>query len=528
VRVARTLAAGTAALAGGGDTESVLWAIWTATGLGARWERASRAGGASGAAADRDLDSMVQLFAEVADFTDRLPNARPDLFAEHVRAQQIPAGPLSAARPEPDAVAILTAHASKGLEWDLVCVANVQEGSWPDLRRHGSLLGADAVVDAVRGIDVAADVSLAPQLAEERRLFYVATTRARTLLVVTAVAGGDEQPSRFLDELDPAEGERPLAVPRPGVHLPGLVAELRSVVCDGAADDDERQVAAAELARLGTAGVRGADPDDWWGLLPLSTTAGVADPARPVPVRPSQLESFLTCELRTLMKELGVQDDAAAAAFFGTVVHELASNAPDDQPLEEFERQLNEVWESIDFGASWFADNERARASAMLTRLVTWLGDSRARLTRIGVEVDFAVEVGDARLAGRVDRLERDTDGRLVVIDLKTGKSKPKDAELPALPQLGAYQLAIEHGAFPAEGDESGGAALVQLGTAGAVAQWQPPLAQADDPQWARRAVDHVATRMRGHEFSAIVNSRCQVCDVRMCCPLQVGQVTST
>jgi RecB family exonuclease len=129
----------------------------------------------------------------------------------------------------------------------------------------------------------------------------------------------------------------------------------------------------------------------------------------------------------------------------------------------------------------------------MLTRLVTWLRDSRAQLTRIGVEVDFAVEVGDARLAGRVDRLERDADGRLVVVDLKTGKSKPKDAELPALPQLGAYQLAIEHGAFPAEGDESGGAALVQLGTAG-----------------------------------AIVNSRCQVCDVRMCCPLQVGQVTST
>jgi superfamily I DNA/RNA helicase len=40
-------------------------------------------------------------------------------------------------------VSILTAHASKGLEWDVVCVAGVQEGIWPDLRRRGSLLGSE-------------------------------------------------------------------------------------------------------------------------------------------------------------------------------------------------------------------------------------------------------------------------------------------------------------------------------------------------------------------------------------------------
>ncbi len=73
-----------------------------------------------------------------------------------------------------------------------------------------------------------------PQLAEERRLFYVAATRARQRLVVTAVAGDEEQPSRFLDELDPVDGERPLTgVPR-ATHLSALVAELRAVVCDPA------------------------------------------------------------------------------------------------------------------------------------------------------------------------------------------------------------------------------------------------------------------------------------------------------
>ena len=538
-RVARVTAAAADAVAAAQSAEAVLWAIWDASGLSRRWEAASAAGGVAGAAADRDLDSVVQLFDEVARFTDRLPGAKAGQFADHLRAQQIPGDTYRGQRVEPDAVAILTAHASKGLEWDLVCIASVQEGSWPDLRRRGSLLGSEVLVDVLRGIDGPAGTggtgsssggSFAPQLAEERRLFYVAATRARQRIVVTAVVGTDEQPSRLLDELDPHDGDRVPAEPLRGVHLPGLVAELRAVACDDAAPERERRAAAAELARLSAAGVRGADPDDWWGLAELSTREGAADPARPVRVSPSRVESFFTCELRTLMQDLGVRDDEAVAASLGNLVHQLAASLPDGTSLAEFEEQLDKAWDSIDFGASWFAANERARATVMLHRLVSWLHDSRDRLTRVGVELDFDVAIGDAVVAGRVDRLERDRDGRLVVVDLKTGKSKPHDTEMPTHPQLGTYQLAIQHGAFEAEGSEAGGAVLVQLGRREkAIEQWQLPLAQADDPQWARHAVDTVAQRMRGHEFSAIENSRCQICDVRTCCPLQVEgrQVTT-
>ena len=75
---------------------------------------------------------------------------------------------------------------------------------------------------------------------------------------------------------------RPLTAPLRGVHLPGLVAELRAVVCADdphdpeAPDDAERRAAAAELARLAAAGVPGADPDDWWGLAELSSVDGTA------------------------------------------------------------------------------------------------------------------------------------------------------------------------------------------------------------------------------------------------------------
>ncbi|WP_375476786.1 ATP-dependent helicase [uncultured Jatrophihabitans sp.] len=523
-RVAAVLAAGTAAAVESPSTEDVLWAVWDAAGLGRRWERASRGGGVVGAAADRDLDAVVQLFDEVARFTDRLPGARPEVFLEHLRAQQIPGETSAGASAQPEAVSILTAHAAKGLEWDLVCVANVQEGVWPDLRRRGTLLGTEELLDAVRGLDPVARASVAPQLAEERRLFYVAATRARSHLVVTAVSGEEDQPSRLLDELDPIEGERPLIRLDRNVHLPGLVAHLRAVVCSDGVDvsEPERRAAAGELARLAGAGVPGADPADWWGLAALSTDAGTAEPSRPVRVSPSRLESFLSCELRQVMRDLGVQEDQAVAANLGTLVHALAAEAPDDQPLAEFERRLQQLWNTLDFGASWFADNERARASAMLGRLVAWLGDSRGQLRRVAVEQDFEVAIGDAVLAGQVDRLERDGEGRLVVVDFKTGKSKPKADEMAMHPQLGAYQLAIAEGAFPDAGAEPGGAVLVQLGAGGKPEQWQLPLAQADDPDWARQAVEHVARRMRGSEFTAAQNSRCQVCDVRACCPIQV------
>ncbi|GAB2487680.1 ATP-dependent helicase [Jatrophihabitans fulvus] len=521
-RVAAVLAAGAEAVAENVATEQLLWALWDASGLARRWEAASAAGGAAGAAADRDLDAVVELFRAAADFTDRLPHLGAGEFAAYVAAQQIPGPGASGRAHEPEAVAVLTAHASKGLEWDLVCVAGVQEGRWPDLRRRGSLLGVDQLVDAVQQLDITPSTgadALAPQLAEERRLFYVAATRARRRLVVTAVAGDEEQPSRLLDELDPTDGTRAAQPPKLGVHLPGLVSELRAVVCDAAAADADRRAAAAQLSRLAAGGVPGADPDEWWGLAPLSTEAGAADPDRPVRVGPSRIEQFLTCELRTLLLGLGVTGGESAAADLGTLVHDLAATADPDQTLQEFEARLDARWHEIDFGAAWLSDNQRVRASEMLRRLVDWLRESRRRLEHVASEREFSAQVGDAVISGRVDRLERDQQGRLVVVDLKTGSTKAKD--LDRHPQLGAYQLAIAHGGFAGEGTDPGGGELVQLGASGAVTQTQPPLADADDPGWAREQVDHVASRMRGFEFTAIQNDRCQLCVVRTCCPLQ-------
>jgi RecB family exonuclease len=528
VRVAGVLAAGREAVKAKGSPEDVLWAIWDATGLARRWAQQSAAGGGSGAAADRDLDAVVALFDAAARFTDRLPRSSAREFADHLAAQQIPGDTMAVGAREPDAVAILTAHASKGLEWDLVCIAHVQEGSWPDLRRRGSLLGSELLVDVLAGRDTPGGPPMSAQLAEERRLFYVAITRARQRLVVTAVSGEEEQPSRFLDELDPIEGDRPLTQHLRGVHLGALVAELRAAACDPDSDADLRAAAASELARLSAAGVRGADPGEWWGLAPLTDDGPVADPARPVPVSPSRIDSFLRCEVRALLQDVGARDGEQISASLGTLVHEVAATAPPDADLPELERLLDEQWGGLDFGARWFAENERVRASRILARLVDWMRTSRAHYELVGIERPFTAEVGDAILTGRVDRVERDAAGRLVVVDLKTGKSKVRGDDLPVHPQLGAYQLAVEAGAF-GEDERSGGALLVQLAASGKdPEQFQPPLTDSEDPAWVAREVDYVAARMRGSEFTARVNSYCGNCDLQKCCPLQTGrQVTS-
>ena len=163
-------------------------------------------------------------------------------FLSRLVAQQIPADTLAEQGVRGAAVRLLTAHRSKGLEWDLVVVAHVQQDAWPDLRRRSSMLQADQLG---RG-ELPPPLTARELLQEERRLFYVACTRARSRLVVTAVASAEddgEQPSRFVAELGVTVELCRRCPPRP-LSLAGLVSELRRTVADPATGEALRQAAA--------------------------------------------------------------------------------------------------------------------------------------------------------------------------------------------------------------------------------------------------------------------------------------------
>jgi ATP-dependent exoDNAse (exonuclease V) beta subunit len=521
-----------------GTPHDVLWAVWEASGLAEQWQAASAAGGAGGSIADADLDAVVALFDAAARFTERLPSGSTWLFLDSLAGQEIAADTLADRAPRGESVAVLTAHKSKGLEWDLVVVAGVQEGTWPDLRQRGSLLGMDELVEVVAGrepgpgADAAAVAATTRLLAEERRLFYVAVTRARRSLLVTAVGAEDaeERPSRFLAELagDDIEVEQVAGAGHRWLSLPALTADLRRAAADTSLPGDVRAAAAGQLARLAAAGVRGASPRHWYALTEL--TAAGERISGSVHISPSRVESFTKCGLRWLLEAAVGAGAPSTAQHLGVVIHAAAALAAEGADDGEVAKYVDELWQHLDFGSPWYSAKQRTQAETMVRKFLDWHRRNPREL--IAVEQKLSAEIGDITITGRVDRLERDEDGAAIVVDLKTG-TRPSDGDLDRNPQLGVYQLAVLLGAFEELGlTEPGGAELVHVGKAALSAsvrvQAQGALRDDPDPQWARTLVETVAEGMAGPVFTATANPGCRVCPVASSCPVDErgGQVT--
>ncbi|MEU0097435.1 ATP-dependent DNA helicase [Streptomyces sp. NPDC006267] len=532
-------------LEGGGTAEEALWALWNGTPWPGRLERAALRGGAGGRNADRDLDAVCALFDTAARAEERTGGRGALNFLEEVDAQDIAADTLSRRTARPDAVRLMTAHRSKGLQWRLVVVAGVQEGVWPDLRRRGSLLEADRI-----GRDgLAEPLTPGALLAEERRLFYVSATRARDRLVVTAVkapADDGDQPSRFLSEL----GVEPRDVtgrPRRPLAVAALVAELRATTVDPAASDALREAAAHRLARLaaltddeGQPLVPAAHPYRWWGLEePTRSAVPLRDRDQPVALSGSALDQLAnTCALQWFLgREVKADAPATAAQGFGNVVHVLAdevasSRTPAD--LDVLMERLDSVWNGLAFDAPWKSEQEKDQARAALERFLHWHVLDRGGRTPTASEHDFDVtlEAGEyaVRIRGSMDRVEEDAEGRAYVVDFKTGKSAPTKDEVAAHPQLAVYQLAVREGAvdglFDGRRPEPGGAELVQLrqpapkkegGDAFPRIQAQEPLAG----EWVSDLLATAAGKVLDERFTPTTGAHCAHCAFRAACSAQ-------
>lgn len=532
-RLALVVAAGRAAARAGDDgagwapgvsAESVLWQMWQAADVADTWRAAALAGGGGGARADRALDAVVALFDAAAAHQDALPASGPDAFLDAVAGQAVAADSLAARSPDADAVSLVTPQTAAGNEWHTVVVAGVQEGVWPDLRLRGSLLGSERLVDIVTGRDHTGAGAAAAVRHDETRLFHVALTRATDRVLVTAVAAEDEQPSVYLDIVDPLPQDvlrrEPTDVPAP-LDLTGLVARLRQQL----ASTDPAAVAraVARLALLAAAGVAGASPSSWWALRDLSDTRPVRQEGIPVTVSPSKVQLFTDCGLRWLLQSAGGDGPSQTSAEVGTLIHALAHDLG-DAGEEAFQAELERRWPSLGMAPGWVTDQKLERARAM----AHWLAEYHQRAAHEGwrpvaTEERFRVELGRAVLQGSVDRLEVDAHGRVRVIDYKTGSSAPTAKDLSEHPQLGSYQVAIAEGGFGEHGTEGAGAALVHLGkarTSKNAVQGQEPIDAADDPRHFHDLITDAADGMAAATFAAQPEEgRCRICPVRSSCP---------
>ncbi|WP_244317874.1 ATP-dependent helicase [Streptomyces chryseus] len=540
LRRARTL------LEAGGTAEEALWELWNGTSWPGRLERAALRGGAAGRNADRDLDAVCALFDTAARAEERSGGRGALNFLEELDAQDIAADTLSKRAARPDAVRLMTAHRSKGLEWRLVVVAGVQEGLWPDLRRRGSLLEADRI-----GRDgLAEPLTPGALLAEERRLFYVAATRARDRLVVTAVkapADDGDQPSRFLTELG-VEPKDVTGRPRRPLAVAALVAELRATTVDPEATPALRDAAARRLARLaaladedGQPLVPSAHPYRWWGLYdPTHSVVPLRDRDQPVALSGSALDQLAnTCSLQWFLgREVKADAPATAAQGFGNVVHVLADEVASGRTpadLAVLMERLDSVWDALAFDAPWKSQQEKEHARVALERFLQWHVMDRGGRTPVATEHDFDVtlEAGGAyevRIRGSMDRVETDAEGRAYVVDFKTGKAAPTREEVARHPQLAVYQLAVREGAvdeaFAGTRPEPGGAELVQLRQAAAKKDGGDalPRIQAQEPlagEWVGDLLATAAGRVLDERFGPATGQHCTHCAFRASCSAQ-------
>lgn len=515
-RVAETLRSIGDLIADDATAHELLWAAWEGSGRERGLREAARGRGPLAAQADRDLDAVVALFQAAKRHGEREDGTTPVGFLRGILDADV-GDDRFVPPPVSGAVRVLTPAAALGTEFDTVVVAGVQEGVWPNLRVRGGLLetwrlpfGDPAVADALdrrRGV-----------LHDELRLFARALSRARELVVVTAVDDDDTGPSPFFELLPEAEGAS-AEVAHP-LTLRGLVARHRRVLTDPRSADAHRVAAAGQLALLADAGIPGADPGEWFGVRPPTTTAPLRERATEgIRVSPSRLETLEECQLNWVIADLG-GDSSSATAGIGTIVHsalEIAS--PDEESLWQ---AVAARWGELDFESAWRERAERARARDLVRRLARYLRDFERDGGRLlGAEPRFEVELahddaeGSIVLSGAVDRVELRADGSVVIVDLKTGKREPQtDRAVTHHAQLAAYQLAHERGAIPAAaGLPPGGAMLLVLRPTAATKDYavprQPPFG--DDERAAFLGRVHGAARvMSGSRFDAPFEEHCR------------------
>jgi superfamily I DNA/RNA helicase/RecB family exonuclease len=541
-RVRAVLSAARRSAAEGQDPRYTLWQAWHRSGLQRRWLAASERGGPAGAQADRDLDAVTALFDVAEQYVARTAGASLRGLVDHVSALALPATPHDR-RPDADAVAVLSAHSALGREWEFVVIAGLQEGLWPNTVPRGGVLATQQLVDVMDKVADPGERGLstrAPLLAEERRLLIAAMGRARSRLLVTAVDSdnGDESmlPSSFCYELaalatDPGpdpDAAAPIQAPR--VLAPqALVGRLRAVVCapPGSVDDEVRVCAATQLARLAEAGVTGADPAQWYGMTPVSSDESLwCGDDHVVTLSPSTLQTLTDCPLRWLLERHGGTDGRDVHSAIGSLLHALVADPgkTESQMLNELEK----LWSDLPFDAEWYSDNELERHRSMLSTFAQWRAQTRHELTEVGTEVDVDGVVGGSdgeggvRVRGRLDRLECDGAGRLVVVDIKTGKSPVTKDDAQRHAQLAMYQLAVAEGLLP-HGDTAGGGRLVYLGktgASGATEREQDAMTPDVRAEWLT-LVQRAAAATQGPQFVARVNDGCTHCPVRAMCPAQ-------
>lgn len=343
---------------------------------------------------------------QIAEFMEYL-----DLFREA-------GGNIPAITPDVDAVRLITAHSAKGLEYDHIFVVRAYSQCFPGKYREPLF----ELPSQLRDKDSAAEAdSRTLQDQEERRLFYVAMTRARETLTLYAKSRTPKKhapPKGILAEL---------------VNNPTLRRYLR----ERKAQEFQTELYAQEAPPAEFV----SRTAEWLRLRPF----------KPLHARLSAtaVENYERCPLQfKLDRDWNIPGEVPAAMHYGAAVHAVL-RAFFDSVRAERRLGLDRVLElfCVTFDATPIDDDYqrdlyRNQGIAQLTDFVQSLGED-ALPEVLRTESFFEVRMGETVVAGRVDRVDRIEGNRVRVIDYKTGKAKSQEDADQSL-QLSIYAIAAK------------------------------------------------------------------------------------
>jgi superfamily I DNA/RNA helicase/RecB family exonuclease len=445
---------------------------------------------------------------------------------------------LSYRRPQGDRLTLTTLHQAKGLELDIVFVADAVDGVFPDLRTRDSLLGVRHLL-----ADVPTDTAdyRAFRLQEESRLAYTAMTRARRRVVWTATERGLDdgpgRPSRFFTKLADIIGVDPGRPPGqvelcnllsgssvPGARLPVTPGEaeaaLRRCLIDAAAPSPSRLAALTALAEGESWSLR--SPVSFNGVPPRGSNTGLVGPD-PV-LSPSQAQGYELCPRRyALERRLKVGSDASLHATFGTLIHdvlEAAEQAAIDSgrtrsDLEDAMAKLDTMFRPDEFGGAPFADSWRLRATAGLDKLYeNWPAPRRAAAL---LEHQLDTEIAGVRWTGRADRIDTGASG-VTVVDYKTSRNPASAAEASESLQLGFYVIAAQRDpTISIIGDVVGAELWYPMSSTRKVATREFNMDLLGEVE---TRLNTIATGIKEEDWSPNPGSHCDRCGLRGLCPV--------
>jgi DNA helicase II / ATP-dependent DNA helicase PcrA len=317
-----------------------------------------------------------------------------------------------------DAVRLMTAHGAKGLEFSHVFILRATKGSFPASYRE-TLVEFPCELrdpDSAAGGD---DKIFHDQ--EERRLFYVAMTRAKDSLHIYGKQGigRDKTPAGFMREL--------LCNPALHTWLRGRAAlPSQPELIELAAVADEAYPQGSHLpAWLMLPAIEGLDAR-------LSATA---------------VETYETCPLQfKFEREWKLSRQLHAAAQYGAAIHRVLRTYYDSVRLNRIksDEELLQLFQD-DLTASGIQDEYQRELYLKqgLEQLRDFLANTRSisKAEVLHTEEWFDVQMAGTKVAGRIDRIDRAPDGTVVVVDYKTGKARSQEDADDSL-QLSIYAMA--------------------------------------------------------------------------------------